>query len=160
MFRGPSETRSHGRPNCIQTLPIKLARSLARSNLQSAARSLVFVRILSLIHSLIPADFFPRDQETKSGFSRESEKFFRALANPRDGQQFIVSPITRARIRFCGKKTMTYNDLNRVWLTFILTLSGHSHPPYYNSLSPNTVSFFIFKITVLIICKKKEIWID
>lgn len=38
MFRGPSESRSHGRPNCIQTLPIKLARSL--ENLQSAARSL------------------------------------------------------------------------------------------------------------------------
>lgn len=28
-FRGPSESRSHGRPNCIQTLPIKLARALA-----------------------------------------------------------------------------------------------------------------------------------
>jgi len=68
MFRGPSESRSHGRPNCIQTLPIKLARSL--ENLQSAARSLAFSRLFARSYRPIS---LPR--KTKSGFSLGSENF-------------------------------------------------------------------------------------
>lgn len=37
-FRGPSESRSHGRPNCIQTLPIKLAFLRLASCIRSKAR--------------------------------------------------------------------------------------------------------------------------
>ena len=47
MFRGPSESRSHGRPNCIQTLPIKLARACISASPRSCASR---ARSNSLLH--------------------------------------------------------------------------------------------------------------
>lgn len=76
-FRGPSESRSHGRPNCIQTLPIKLARSpfaLARP-LTRTLSCICLARDLPPLPSLPhPSPLFfslpLAARETKSGSSR------------------------------------------------------------------------------------------